>query len=175
MNVQDALKETGKAFLTDKKYYYDGEFIRSRLTDEVESTSICIADMNSLDWQPYDPTPVIRPKEAGELWLQGIIHYYHTQYTGIANGEGLKLAGLYGPVEEYAEVIHNQNGWTLKYSPDPEVMAKINPPVEDAERIVIEGVKCVELKEGEFLLNTIFTTPHELSGKSMTMILETPK
>ena len=137
MNIQDALKETGKARkivdtdnyakldTTDRLYWHG-------IDDDCKNSPVQMVSILADNWQPYHPVEQIVPREAGELWESdaGLLCFI------VENGGGLKARSQSDTLWEkeggtFSRLIHNQNGWT-----------RIHPPVkEDVEDIVTEGVE----------------------------------
>lgn len=142
MNIQEALKETGKAKLPT---WHDGAYVYVKNDliflkgmggyDKPYSSKVMLAG----DWQPHHEVKEIRPQKAGELWSirDTLIFTYEDVY-----GDPLQLKFIYadGSGQNYisghanGQIIHNKNGWTLIYSPDEEVMKKIKG-LKDDEKI----------------------------------------
>ena len=139
MEIQDAMKETGKveceeypsyyaewhggnlAFLTKAGDKYQGLLAHERI----------LAD----DWQPYHAKEEIRPSEAGELWelWEYIKNDQKTLWFTIRHGlEEIRMTEQTGQtytLRGMQYVSHGSTGWK-----------RLHPPVSDAEEIVIEGV-----------------------------------
>ena len=136
MNIQEALKPTGKVYVLGGTNYAEvnnsNELVwYSMGTKERECTVSFYCIIGSV-WLPYHEIKEIRPEKEEETWLDentGLC--YLTFYNG-TNEIGLRR-GMDGSTDVSNEfVIHNRNGWTRLY-----------PKVEDdsIERIEIEGVE----------------------------------
>jgi hypothetical protein len=181
MNIEEALKSTGKAIWEKKPtefvawcegdiYAFDIE--TGRKGDRIKASELFIGD-----WQPYSPEPEIRPEKAGELWGNSNGNFAHT----FLNRKGELCFNenecFYGMDIMEAKIAHNKNGWTLLYSPDPERMAEISGVVE----VIAEKVKNFELSRqrmGEAVYEFTSETPIDVAALPQTtfkMILEIPK
>jgi hypothetical protein len=151
MLIQEALKETGKAFLSIESEYYameGGDSLNwiSKKTSTIDSNVPFVLIMSD-QWQPYHEVEEIRPEKAGELWKNAsgnILVIMETPdreglfftYTNDAHKPTLLRNMIWS-----RNVIHNESGWTLIYSPDKEVMKKIKELEDNSvETIEIEDV-----------------------------------
>jgi hypothetical protein len=185
MEVLKALKEAGRADTVDgditgyAKIDHGGILRWYKKEGDIPCEVVLCTDIFHLDWQPYPEVKEGRPEKAGELWGYSgddpyAGKYHHTKF----HKEEIIVVGDNGVCGQIEGMIHNKNGWTLLYSPDPERMAMI----ADVERIEIEGVHWEEGKfNGDF---AIIPCTHNFSGglrrelikkHSMKMILEIPK
>lgn len=119
MNIQDALKETGKADDSRDSDLYvaidtGGILFWFYKSNDIVHTPVSLKNIQERDWQPYNPKPQIVPSEAGELWedngeywhtdyIQGILSFIgatRTLFVECANGKKLlsNLTRLYPPV-----------------------------------------------------------------------------
>ena len=120
MNIQDALKETGKGQGNLKDMYVelnDDEVlcwydISGNCVEEPVSLSIILDD----DWQPYCPVEEIRPEKAGELWEHNNIKFM-TMVPSVHKDSKMYLKSKFDVKHFMDNVIHNQNGWTRLYPP----------------------------------------------------------
>lgn len=188
MNIQDALKDTGKAKLGKSNGWAshqegytwhaerDGKFLRWFDEEGNPRCEISYFDIINIGWEPHYEKEVIRPEKAGEVWEDSCGNLW---LTSNPSEKGLRFMSATGDnswfdfpsLRWHKDVVHNQNGWTRPY-----------PPVEDekVERIVIEGVEWFgvhnktypeyyeERKDG-FKFESLQNKP------PMTMILEIPK
>lgn len=135
MNIQDALKETGKACNKDKSAYVGVRFDHganylswyNSHNDEYISNVSYEAHFKD-DWQPYHPIKEIRPENAGELWrctLNNVCYLYepHDNILTTARGNTIKVNKCDPPV------VHGEH-WKRLY---PEVK-------EGVERVGIDNV-----------------------------------
>lgn len=180
MNIQDALKETGKAI---NKAEFGGFYampnevgilcLYNRKTNIIDG-GVSLRSTLLTDWQPYHEKPEIRPKEAGELWKHepGGLHLH----TDDGPAQQLCMVGWNGPERHAIDTaIHGQNGWT-----------RICPSVPD------ESVERIEFDNIEWALSECWQKrpmPHiAMCGKDwgtirdviankppMKMVLEIPK
>ena len=72
MKIQDALKETGKVYLSSESEYYameGGDSLNwiSKRTKDVDSNVPYVLIVSD-QWHPYHEEKEIRPYAAGELW-----------------------------------------------------------------------------------------------------------
>ena len=123
MNIQEALKETGKTQReTDINSYAKLDsgilyFYNSETNEQGSPASLWGIQQNN--WQPYHLQKEIVPTEAGELWENKSGNYGHTfkHPSGKIYFTDNKDT-IYA--KELIHVIHNQNDWT-----------RIHPPVEE--------------------------------------------
>lgn len=131
MNIQDALKETGKARKEDNFAQYafleqSEEDPRHELfwsIDGKKDGHVQYEDIFADNWQPYHEEKEIRPEKEGELWVNKFQELAHTAYRGdklifVCMNESI-------PVDD---VLIGMNGWTRRY-----------PPVED-EKLLDEFI-----------------------------------
>lgn len=177
MNIQDALKETGKAHRGsgDKVYVYeDRGILKHNETKEPVVLNFIICD----DWLPYHEEKQIRPENEGELWR----HHVSGLYCCTENGDGIHknqliIVGYSGPKpisQGYENMIHGQC-WTRLYPPvEDESVEKIE--VEDVEFIpqrLMNGDSCyVAISEGTYAINSEMKL---IDKPSMKMTLEWEK
>jgi hypothetical protein len=152
MNIQDALKETGKAECDEDGYVFVDEYGILRWYDTVNNTDTGAAELNEIlnsDWLPYHEEKEIRPEEAGELWGD---EYGDKWATVKDTRTGRELLLMYNCLQDFKnieasntlKIIHNKNGWT-----------RLFPPVEDesVERMRVLLKECLEvineLRDGE--------------------------
>lgn len=186
MNIKDALKETGKAtglHLPFAETWFvaidDEDFLWLYNDIGAPIQRVPLREILRSDWQPYHDKKYIRPEKPGELWeRQGekfFIFFDNDKYVCLClvDESGDKFSTV--DAMSYAEVIHNQNGWTRLY-----------PPVEDenVERIEIEGVEweqIMTLSGGRAIVpywpidGYSYVKKSWLDKPSMKMILEIPK
>ncbi|MCK5609774.1 hypothetical protein KAR91_48330 [Candidatus Pacearchaeota archaeon] len=180
MNIQDALKETGKARKKSNLAEYafldkSEDSVRHEIfwfVDGEKESHVQFEDLFNDDWQPYHEEKEIRPDSAGELWRheQGGTFYTHAKSYN-TNSE-VATTNHFGAIEDLPrdDKIHNKNGWTRLY-----------PPVEeDVERIEIEGVRWVFSKKAGYQIpQWPISGPDSLypllDKPPMKMILEIPK
>ncbi|MCK5615176.1 hypothetical protein KAR91_75635, partial [Candidatus Pacearchaeota archaeon] len=134
MNIQNALKETGKAIYPDQtdvyaeiRFYNGANYlvwintedneISGRVTGE-EGGRVAYEMHFKDDWQPYFEVKEIRPEKAGELWE------YNAKCLKIfiLYGDNLSLVGIDETGQKSTIspfMIHGKNGFT-----------RIEPPVE---------------------------------------------
>lgn len=182
MNIQDALKSTGRAvlILDGEKVEYVKWFndtlwwvnIRSGACDR----EVRHLDILEGDWEPYHEVEEIRPEKVGELWQRdGEINHRCVTYEGIVGLNVIWWGGTANTNRVDKDMIHNKNGWK-----------RVWPNVEDenVERIEIEGVKWEEIQSlSGTQIVTLFWTEQGFShikrqwlNKSpMKMTLEIPK
>ena len=134
MKIEEALKETGKAFLEDFESSYveineEGYLAWYNMKNQRELDKVefeCIVDNC---WQSYHEVKEIRPEKAGELWNRD-----NVGICFVINNPGCTVDVVWpdGDTDTIRPMIHNKNGW-----------ARLFPKVEDdsVERIEIEGVK----------------------------------
>ena len=176
MNIQDALKETGKAYdiNDDGNYAALDSYGILRWYAMVNSNSeIAAAELEEIleiDWQSYHPKEEIRPSEENELWepslgAQFITREYDDQLyfvTPMILDKTRTISHL------CAESCTNE--WK-----------RLHPPVNDEEVIVIEADNVI--LEGRYGGHqTIITKngkawemPERCKNKPMTMTLTIPK
>jgi hypothetical protein len=170
VNIQEALKETGKARLEIQAEHFLYAFIAELnnsyvwLNKDGQHEYLYYDDGLREDWQPYHDKKVIRPEEAGELWAcdgLGMCFVYYDKSLD------LHLKWRDGAEQRVAvtNIAHNQNGWTRLY-----------PPVEDdsVERVEFEYVECTKERESVYNVNSTFATYRSLP-KRVRMILEYEK
>ncbi|MCK5603539.1 hypothetical protein KAR91_16765 [Candidatus Pacearchaeota archaeon] len=164
MKSEEALRETGKA---KRSCWHDGAYI---WLDEhgqflfvgpnKKQSGYNLKAILDNEWYPHHEEKEIRPENAGELWVFGKVH---TMTVDI--GDGLRAIDEFEDFMDRGSMVHGEDGWTRLY-----------PPVEeDVERIEIEGVICTEEEECVYKIETIFTSPQDLSNKPMKVILEFTK
>lgn len=136
MNIQDALKETGKALLvlSDDEEIGVAQWRNESIwwCDAITGKwrkEVGHVDLLEGDWQPYYEEKEIRPESPGELWKKrysvDFTSYFHTEYDSSLLLTGsrpplLLVSGTNAAVTE--EAVHGKNGWTRLY-----------PPVQDEE------------------------------------------
>jgi hypothetical protein len=131
MNINKALEQTGKAFLPSVsgrgEYIKDleGEFVWINKVGGIVSF-VRYEDGISTDWLPY--LGEIRPKRSGELWLNNLEgQHAHTEYC---NDDLMWIQARCNQINvRDINIAHNQNGWKLIYSPDPETRERIKEKV----------------------------------------------
>lgn len=201
MNIQDALKETGKAEdennpcngKTGYVGWFEGQLYWFDKVTHTRRHTLSHEEIAKGIYEPYHDKKEIRPEKAGELWIfvdeGGEVPFFTTEagpafpvnnHLVIRNRSGLSIE-----IEAMSlgKIIHNQNGWTLLYSPDKEVMKRLKE-VED------ENVERIEIEDMYWLYTNGYTIPVDnrriegtkkfdwksLSDKSSgKMILEFPK
>lgn len=138
MNIQEALKETGKATYDGASAHLqwrncDLWWVDNDTGKWLEKASH--KDLFEFWFIPYHDKKEIRPEKAGELWEH---HKFGIACILLKNskliGTWVHEHGNTNPVScisTSSDIIHNQNGWTRLY-----------PPVEDEnmERIEFENV-----------------------------------
>lgn len=137
MNIQDALKETGRAQCEQYTRYYaqwDGSCLQFYSKDRSVYQGLLAHDrILKDDWQPYPIKKEIRPENAGELWRNAMGVKFFSFFDNdkevclcMIDQSGDRFISGLGELEHFT---HNQNGW-----------ARLYPPVEDEniERIIIE-------------------------------------
>lgn len=150
MNIQDALKETGKAtreggtdsyaalkmFSLSSPKTLGGERLYWYTIETGEENSPVQLDaILEDDWQPYHDKKEIRPEKAGELWRHNETEgYFHTDHS--TQDASLILIGYKG-VSRNAEIVHGTH-WN-----------RLFPPVEDdnIKRIQIEDITWERLEK----------------------------
>ena len=85
MNIQDALKNTGKAKRPLSNDYYaaiDEEDVLRWYGQDVhnKANEVQLSGVLADDWQPYHPKEEIMPSEAGELWGNEELYLYTEDY-----------------------------------------------------------------------------------------------
>jgi hypothetical protein len=126
MNIQDALKETGKAH--QKNRCFDS-YVKTDPTgllnwyfkenDEQRSITL-LWDITDAAWQPYHEVKEIRPEKAGELWTDdgGL---GNNNYLTFIEDNKLQLITAYGSCNARAaigkDIAHNKKGWKRLYPP----------------------------------------------------------
>ena len=185
MNIQNALKETGKARKEDNEAKYatliqdEDAGSRENLVWEGEKDELVhYTDIMEDNWQPYHEEKEIRPETSTELWRNKFNELAHTTYRGnelmfVCMNESI-------PVDD---VLIEINGWTRLYSPgeeDKKICAFNHACLdreEDVERIVIEGIEwkredgwLVPFGGGEFMCSQ-----NLIDKPPMRMIFEIPK
>jgi hypothetical protein len=129
MNIQDALKETGRSYdSANKDSYYveegkDGILYWYTLNGTKER-AVSLDHIHASWWQPYRPIEEIRPSESGELWSHPNGNYFMTYHAG----DELYCRNKHGIESLIADCL-NLDKWK-----------RLCPPVNDGEVIVIEGV-----------------------------------
>jgi hypothetical protein len=130
MKIEEALKETGKAYLPEAEfpnfiYVFvdrDGNHVWMNVDGQHEGLLFDYGSRN--DWLPYHEEKEVRPEETGELWVYCVNSYPH--FVTKDNRNRLYLTWIDGSRELVSEckhpVIHGKNGW-----------ARVSPPVEDKE------------------------------------------
>lgn len=174
MNIQDALKETGKA----EKGYSDAIYVKESeegvlywfgKKSGAEMNGVSFRNIMADDWQPYHPKEEIRPSEAGELWQYNGVEYV-TMTESVSISDKLFMKSKYDhycKIEGSIEIIHNQNGWK-----------RLHPPVNDEEVIVSEEVTWHSEDGWVFprrKTGTVFGFSQLLNKPPMTMTLTIPK
>ena len=151
MNIQEALKPTGKAIYSGQTDVYveirfdnGANYLVWVNTEDNEIDGRVIGEeggrvayeMHFKDnWQPYHEVKEIRPEKAGELWKKGVDRFVY-----LIAEEGInKLIAIpsisellsFNIKEHGRDIIHNKNGWT-----------RLFPPVEDesVEEMKFEAV-----------------------------------
>ena len=125
MNIQEALKETGKA--TVEPNHLSSYVQMSNLVlmwyeiginnaDGPVALEVILGD----NWQPYHEEKEIRPEKAGELW-EWTDGYYHTEFIGLND---FRLIGKSCNRTDTSKVIHGKNGWT-RLCPDAEELLEV--------------------------------------------------
>ena len=134
MDIQDALKETGKAYRQGMGRERYADLIEDRIywhfiKELRDNTIVNLRSILCTDWLPYYEVEQIVPKEVGELWKGDSGEVYVTVFRkGILCFHDLKKRDSVGYLDFKRndssawgcsnEPIHNQNGWTRIY---PEV------------------------------------------------------
>ena len=174
MNIQDALKETGKAAMggwdTDRYVFVGGGQLCN-----VEGHKFANACILKDDWQPYHEEKEIRPEKEGELWKNNVNINWFIRRAGSSRCKGFQAVSEQGVCFDIKglDMVHGE-GWT-----------RLFPPVEeDVERIEIEGVKWKKADHGKHGEGVIpeFPSMEEVrkiealtSKPPMKMILEIPR
>ena len=176
MNIQDALKETGKAEDDTLELFYiawrhdttPSELWYFRKSDNSPYDELSHEAIFKEYYQSYYEVKEIRPEKAGELWqYNNLFEWCTVRKNGViemicAQGKDIET------IDKMNLTIHNKNGWKLIYSPDKEVMAKINGEDENIERVV---VKIASWYNGRYTFDSSYRK--DLVGKAC--ILEIPK
>ncbi len=130
MNIQDALKETGKAIWQNKPTEYvawkDGDIFAYSIGDNEETDRLKFNELLIGDWRPYQPKEEIMPSEAGELWEHKGGSFPWAIYQRMDERLGAIYCGNKQTEPPFcmSELAHNQNGWK-----------RLHPPVNDGEVI----------------------------------------
>jgi len=173
MNIQEALKETGKAFHVTYSDLYVTWISGNVCFVTVYGNEDRPLEHHELlkdGWQHYHEVKEIRPENAGELWeMAGHAKFF--VITDERTGKN-ELCGIYGnKIVIRKDMIHGKD-WT-----------RLFPPVEDdsIERIEIEGVRWFQEHNGEIYpvadTSICFKNPFSylLHKPLMKMILLIPK
>lgn len=179
MKADEALKENGKIRIVPSDEGY-AEWVGKYLkwdNGEIVSHEDALGDK----WQPYNPTPGIRPKDAGELWTgKGDTEYVTLYHRGILCFHDLSKRDSVGYLNFVGndnsswvctdEPIDGQNGWTLIHSPDSERMALI----DDVERVLVEVMK-EPFSDITHIMHLPKGYPGNVDGKKCTLLIPKEK
>lgn len=180
MNIQDALKETGKAGVisTEKTYTYaklneEGSLFWYDKTTQAKDVAVAVSVIGKDIWQPYHEEKEIRPEEVKEIWNSpSNAMFIVERYNGILYFATPSSSCKGEAITHKCSEVWNNNGWTRLYS----------PVEEDVERIEIEGVDWYSQGNGPVIFyptengSTFFLNHAGLVNKPpMKMILEIPK
>jgi hypothetical protein len=178
MKIEEALKETGKA---RREIWGEGVFVEvidSQILNYKGGSYNHECLFTTSDWQPYHEVEEIRPEKEGELWQFNNLFIWCT----VRKNEVLEMICAQGKeieaIDKMNLTIHGENGWTLIYSPDKEVMKKIKG-LED------NSVETIEIEDVLWNTNDGFVYPFQeksafkwdqlLNGKPIKLIIERPK
>lgn len=181
MNIQDALKETGKVkrkgwgrnewlAITDLSSSGDIQFFFYVKEISVHGERYSQTNILDNEWQPYHDKKEIRPENAGELWEHDETEgYFHTDYS--TQDAQLVMIGYKG-VSRDAEITHGDH-WT-----------RLHPPVEDdsVEKVEFKRVffDRIKGKNGANYMSIISTSGDSpsidmLKGREVDVTLKIPK
>ena len=144
MNIQEALKETGKAEFEgfNETYHHvgshndrpDGKLRWFDIRNVCLAGEVVLSDLLSNYWQPYHPKEEIRPELVAEVWERkegNTTVFTHDSVKGLILVNETGGEAIFGNAPWHKLMIHGENGWT-----------RLRPSVPDdsVEEIVIEGV-----------------------------------
>ena len=142
----------------------------------VESMSMDIGHFFKDDWQPYPTKKEIRPERVGELWqfentIFMIQEQVGKQFVAICS---YRIRYKDMPPDEMREMIHNQNGWQLIYSPDKEAMKELEgDKVVMGEVTLFDGIQnylVCDCKKMDFIIkNLLFKEAENEPHVTMTL------
>ncbi len=173
MNIQDALKPTGKATAISGNWYAalnkDGVLFYYPEDSEsgIDKGPVTLQSIQDLTWRPYYDKSVIRPEKGGEHWINE--HGKHLfSYRMSLPIHWIDESGEVIDINLHNSIIHNQSGWTRLY-----------PPVEDdnVERIEIKIEVGFPNRPGDHKSEYKFLLPDGYLKRIVneTLILEIPK
>jgi hypothetical protein len=185
MNIQEALKETGKAHdkdSDDNEYVFVDPYGVLRWYDMVNKKECAAAELNEIlssGWNPYHEVKEIRPEKAGELWKRHDEYSLYYATYEYQHKEGIKAICLNDGMQYsmdkpfFGKMIHNKNGWTRLY-----------PPIEDdsierIETLIHHG--CIKSGNGSNVIDIHLILPNKddkikfLNKPHIRAIFEIPK